>query len=46
LGSLLLDRALAMVEEKVPDLLVADVDTSSDAMDGLSCLKEARVRAV
>jgi DNA-binding NarL/FixJ family response regulator len=39
------EQALAMVEEKAPDLLVADVDTSSDAMDGLSCLKEARVRA-
>lgn len=37
--------ALALVEEKNPDLLVADVETASDSMDGLDCLRKARSKA-
>jgi DNA-binding NarL/FixJ family response regulator len=39
------ERALALVEERSPDLLVMDVDLGEGNMDGISCLREAHARA-
>ena len=40
------EEALALVEERVPDLLVTGVELGDGNMDGLSCLREARTRVV
>jgi DNA-binding NarL/FixJ family response regulator len=38
------ERALALVAERKPDLLIAEIETDDSEMDGITCLRQARAR--
>lgn len=38
------ERALALVEEQEPDILVTEIQLSDGKLDGIACLREARSR--
>jgi DNA-binding NarL/FixJ family response regulator len=39
------ERALALIAEHKPDLLIAEINTADSEIDGLACLYQARARA-
>jgi len=39
------ERALALIAERKPDLLIAEIETGDPAIDGIACLRRARERA-
>ena len=39
------ERALALIAERKPDLLIAEIETGDSEIDGIACLRQARARA-
>ena len=39
------ERALALIAERKPDLLIAEIETGVSETDGIACLRQARARA-
>ena len=39
------ERALALIAERKPDLLIAEIETGLSEIDGIACLRQARARA-
>ena len=39
------ERALALIAERKPDLLIAEIETGVSEIDGIACLRQARARA-
>lgn len=37
-------RALALISERKPDLLIAEIETGDSEIDGIACLRQARAR--
>jgi DNA-binding NarL/FixJ family response regulator len=38
------ERALALIAERKPDLLIAEIETGDSEIDGIACLRQARAR--
>ena len=38
------ERALALIAERKPDLLIAEIETGVSEIDGIACLRQARAR--